>query len=87
MNPLKKTEFAPIFGDNRKVEVGIEADTTVVRVYDWIEGLGWSCQKTLKLDDRMVDDLHRALSAVRCRAKARSADNGTGNVIDFPVVK
>ena len=86
MQSLRAKNLAPIFGDDKKIEVSIEAASTIVRLFDWVDGLGWSCQKTLTLDSAMVNDLHRALTAVRCQTSGKTSSDD-GKVIDFPTIK
>lgn len=86
MNAITAKQLAPIFGDERKIEVSYDGDVTVIRLFDWIEGLGWSCQKTLKLDSELVTELHRALSSVRCHAARENGAVDSGKVIAFPMI-
>lgn len=81
-------QFAPMIGDDQKVEVSIEEGGAVIRLSTWAEGLGWSCQKTLRIDEELVDDLQRALTAARKRIYSSKslADQESGTVISFPTL-
>ena len=84
--------------DGQKIEVSYEtsdgATQAVVRQLTWTDGLGWCAQKTLRLDEAQVEDLHRALAVARLRfARERSsredADYGSqspAQVIHLPTL-
>lgn len=84
--PAKK--FAPLVGDDQRVEVSVEDGGAVIRLSTWVDGLGWTCQKTLMIEDALVDDLQRALTAARKRIYSSKslADQESGKVISFPTV-
>ncbi|MCO6511434.1 MAG: hypothetical protein J5I65_11645 [Aridibacter famidurans] len=81
-------QFAPLIGDDQKIEVSVEEGGAVIRLSTWVEGLGWSCQKTLKIEEALVDDLQRALTAARKRIYSSKAlaDQDSGTVISFPAL-
>ena len=69
------------------MEVLIEDDAAVLRLSTWTENLGWNCQKTMRVDAAMLDDLHRAISAARYKLNRQKTENGESvskNVIEFP---
>lgn len=78
----------------QRVEVSIERngedERIALRYSTWTDGLGWCCQKTIKLDAEHLDDLHRALTLVRHRINRDRAESGqplqTAQVIPFPVL-
>ena len=80
--------------EERKVEVSIETgadgEQVVLRYLTWTEGLGWCGQKTIRLDDGHLDELHRALTVARHRINRRRAEAGlptaTAKVIQLPTV-
>ena len=80
--------------EDQKVEVSIESgadgDEVVLRYLTWTEGLGWCGQKTIRLDDGHLDELHRALTVARHRINRRKAEAGqpvqTAKVIQLPPV-
>ncbi|QQS41484.1 MAG: hypothetical protein IPM63_00605 [Acidobacteriota bacterium] len=88
MQSQSAKQFAPMIGDDQKVEVSVEEGGAVIRLSTWVEGLGWSCQKTLRIDEGLVDDLQRALTAARKRIYSTKslADQGSGTVISFPKI-
>ncbi len=79
-------KLAPILGNDQKIEVAIEDDTTVIKLFSWVEGLGWSCQKTVGLESSLLDDLHRSLAAARRKVNRNSGDAAPGKLIMFPSV-
>lgn len=70
------------------MEVSLEGNEAVLKLSTWTENLGWNCQKTMRLDAEMLEDLHRTISAARYKLNQRKSECGAsaaGNVIDFPV--
>lgn len=77
--------------DKQKVEVVIEgADSVALRYLTWTEGLGWCCQKTLRVDAEQLEDLHRSLTVARHRLNRMRAEegltNGPAQVIQLPTL-
>ena len=61
----------------QKVEVLFEGeDSIALRYSTWTDGLGWCCQKTIRVDADQLDDLHRALTVARHRLSRRRAEAG-----------
>lgn len=84
-DPAKK--ILPIISDDKKLEVSLEDGQAVIRLLTWSEDLGWCGQKTLEIDDSMLDDLHRAIAAARYKSnknKSEPTDNDSNKVIAFP---
>ncbi|REJ78043.1 MAG: hypothetical protein DWQ47_16985 [Acidobacteria bacterium] len=88
MQPQTAHQLAPFFGDDQKIDVSVEEGHAVIKLSTWEEDLGWTCQKTIRLEENLVEDLHRALSAARRRfSSSRSlADQDPAKVIAFPAV-
>ena len=65
---------------DQQVEVVFEptegGERVALRYSTWTEGLGWCCQKTIRLEEDQLDDLHRALTVARHRRNRRRADSG-----------
>ena len=78
--------------ENRKGEVSFEqvgdAEVVALRYMTWTEGLGWCCQKTIRVEEDQLDELHRALTVARHRARRRAAEAGApqtpAQVIQLP---
>ncbi len=66
--PDQKVEviFEPAEGDER----------VALRYSTWTEGLGWCCQKTIRLEGDQLDELHRALTVARHRRNRRRVEAG-----------
>jgi hypothetical protein len=64
--------------ENQKVEVAFEqrdgVECVALRYFTWTEGLGWCCQKTIRVDGEQLDDLHRAVTVARHRFRSRRAE-------------
>jgi hypothetical protein len=77
---------------DQQVEVVFEptdgGERVALRYSTWTEGLGWCCQKTIRLEADQLDDLHRALTVARHRRNRRRAESGESHapaqVIQLP---
>jgi len=84
-NSAKK--ILPIISDDKKLEVCLEDNQAVIKLLTWSEDLGWCGQKTLEIDNNMLDDLHRAIAAARYKSnknKSEVDENTSNTVIEFP---
>ncbi|HEX8282298.1 MAG TPA: hypothetical protein VF588_03045 [Pyrinomonadaceae bacterium] len=79
-------------GKQQKVEVSFEQQEdgacVALRYLTWTDGLGWCCQKTIRVEEAQLDELHRAITVARHRARRQRADAGEptppAQVIQFP---
>jgi hypothetical protein len=79
---------------DQRVDLSLEQyngeEVATLRYSTWTEGLGWCCQKTIRLDTEQLDELHRALTVARHRIKRKRADAGqsiqSAQVIQLPTV-
>ncbi len=82
------TKFAPIFSDEKKIEVSLNDDQAVIKLSTWTEDLGWCGQKTLTLDAEMLDDLHRVIASARYKINGKKVAEGEtaspSNILSFP---
>jgi hypothetical protein len=83
-------KLLPVVTDEKKIDVSIENGEAVLKLSTWTENLGWTCQKTMRLEAEMLDELHRAISAARYRLNSRKAQSdesvAKNNVLEFPVI-
>jgi hypothetical protein len=91
MNGNAALKFAPVFSDNKRIDLAIESDETVIQLSIWTEGLGWCTQKTMRLDAGLLDELHRVVTAARIRNKSITTDENVsadtaGKVLSFPAM-
>lgn len=78
----------------QKVEVVLEnngdGERVALRYSTWTEGLGWCCQKTIRVDAEQLDELHRAIVVARHRIGRRRAESGESpkpaQVIQLPTL-
>lgn len=80
---------------SRRVEVLLGSDgqsehVATLKYSNYVEGLGWCCQKTINLDAEQLDELQRALTVARHRVRRRRAEAGevfeAARVIQLPTV-
>lgn len=84
----------PSGGEDQQVEVVIEErdgqQGVALRLSTWTEGLGWCCQKTIRLDGEQLDDLHHAISVARHRLNRQRVEDGqfrpSAQVIQLPAI-
>jgi hypothetical protein len=75
-----------------KVEVSFEqqegGEGVALRYLTWTEGLGWCCQKTIRVEGDQLDELHRAITVARHRIRRQRAEAGEASapaqVIQLP---
>lgn len=84
-------KFAPAELGEKRIELSMEGGQTVIRLSNWVDGLGWCGEKTMSLNEDLIDDLHAMLGAARLRIKNRKADENSpasdqNNVLNFPVI-
>ena len=80
-------QFLPSIHQDKKIEVALEENDAVLKLSTWTEGLGWCCQKTMRLDAEMLDDLHRVITAARYRLNQQRADQNeftAAKILEFP---
>jgi hypothetical protein len=78
-------------GADKKIEVSFEQGEgaqVALRYMTWTDGLGWCCQKTIRVEQEQLDELHRALTVARHRARRKAAEDGAthtpAKVIQLP---
>jgi hypothetical protein len=85
---MKKVKrILPALGDKKKIDVSVEADQVIVKFLTWVEGLGWQCQKTIKIDSDMMPDFQRALSVAARQLNADPRNGKESEIIPFPLVR
>src|SRR5437588_11865808 len=64
---------------NQKVEVAFERhagiECVALKYFTWTEGLGWCCQKMIRVDGYQLDELHRAITIARHCVRRQRADD------------
>lgn len=72
------------------IETGEGASVIALRLSTWTEGLGWCCQKTIRLDGEQLDDLHHAISVARHRLNRQRFADGqfkpSAQIIQLPII-
>ena len=87
----KALKFAPVETGEKRIELCLEGDETVIKLASWVDGLGWCGEKTMRIDADMLDEVHRLLGAARTRMRGRQEENEvvaplTQKVVKFPVI-
>lgn len=86
----KALQFVPVENGERRIDVSLNSDETVLKLSSWTDGLGWCVQKTMRIDADMLDDLHSSIEA-RIRIKNKIAEEGQHTVskqkvLTFPII-
>jgi len=68
-------------GTEQKVEVTFElleggGEVVALRYLTWTDGLGWCCQKTIRVGGEQLEELHRAVTVARHRYRRQRAETG-----------
>jgi len=67
-------------GRQQKVEVLFEQQEdggcVALKYLTWTDGLGWCCQKTIRVEGDQLDELHRAITVARHRFHRKRAEAG-----------
>lgn len=86
----KAIKFAPAENGEKRIELALDGDQTVIRLSSWVDGLGWCGQKTMSVNAELLDEMHRMIGAARVRLRHRQRENETAintqKVLDFPVI-
>ncbi len=80
-------KFAPVFSEDKKIDMSVEDGETKISLSTWTEGLGWCTQKTMSLDAELLGELHRLVSAARVRIGhdvAGDENDGSARILQFP---
>jgi len=85
MQTVTAKKLMPVEGDEQRIDISLENGQTVLKLSTWVDGLGWCCQKTMKIEAALLDDLHRAVATARCKVRQEAGAPVQGKVIDFPV--
>jgi hypothetical protein len=79
-------QFQPLVEGESKVAVSLQGDFLEIKLATWTDGLGWCDQKTIRVPQSMLNDLHHLLSAARIsRNRDMEFNDQTSTVIDFPM--
>lgn len=87
MQPNTAIQFAPVISEERKIDVAIDGSEAVIKLSNWVDGLGWCGQKTMRVDADMLEELHRVIAAARVRLHPAGIADDKGNagrVLHFP---
>ncbi len=73
----------------KRLDLAIDGETTMIKLSSWVEGLGWCGEKTLSIEPEMVDELHRMLAAARVKLRTKRSEGDAvsvpgENVLRFP---
>ncbi len=81
-------KFAPVFSDEKRVDLSIENGEACLQLSTWTDGLGWCTQKTMQLDAELLDEVHRVIAAARLKIKRGKVDHESpalpSKVLEFP---
>lgn len=71
-----------VVGD-KKVEVSIDGDKAVIRMFTYAEGIGWFVQKTITVDADMLDVLTDQFAAARGQIRREGDDILSADLLEF----
>jgi hypothetical protein len=75
----------------QKVEVSFEQQENgggvALKYLTWTDGLGWCCQKTIRVEGEQLDELHRAITVARHRFHRQRAEAGEATTTPAQVIQ
>lgn len=81
-------KFAPVFSEEKRIDLSLQGSEATVQLSTWTEGLGWCAQKTMSLDAEMLDELHRVITAAKLKFRRDAIDGGEdilpAKILEFP---
>ncbi len=85
-------KFAPVFSDNKRVDLSLDGGEATLKLSTYTEGLGWCTQKTMQLGPELLDEVHRVITAARLKIRRDNAaadqdagDPGDAKILQFPL--
>ncbi|MEO5859757.1 MAG: hypothetical protein ABIR33_12495 [Pyrinomonadaceae bacterium] len=73
-NHQLSTERSMTVTDDKRVEVKIDGETAVIRLFSYADGIGWFVQKTITVDADMLDVLYDQFSTARGKIRREGDD-------------
>lgn len=85
----RSIELVPAVHGERSVGLIIQDDEAIIQLSNWVDGLGWCVEKTMRVDRELLDSMHNQIAAARIRLRERRNERaGTlaaaARVLDFP---
>ncbi|MGQ0542872.1 MAG: hypothetical protein ACT4O9_13620 [Blastocatellia bacterium] len=81
-------KFAPVYSDEKRVDLSLRNAEAILQLSTWTDDLGWCPQKTISLDTEMLDELHRVITAAKLKLRRDAIDDGEGiipaKILEFP---
>ena len=76
----------PVENGEKRLELSLEDNKTVLKLSSWVNGLGWCGQKTMEIDDEILEEMHRLIGAARVRVRSRqeTPEPEMRKVLKFP---
>jgi hypothetical protein len=86
MSSNAAVKFAPVFSEDKRVDMSLVDGEAQLVLSTWTDGLGWCAQKTMHLDPDLLDEVHRVVTAARLKLKRdQPAENAEpAKVLKFP---
>lgn len=69
--------------EDKKVEVSIDGESAVIRMFSYADGIGWFVQKTITLDVDMLDTLSDQFEAARGKIKRDGDEILSADLLEF----
>lgn len=81
-------KLAPAVSGDRRIDIEVVGQEAVIKLSEWVDGLGWCGQKTMRLSADLVEDMSRMLLAAKVRLRAEADDDDdilSAKILEFPV--
>jgi hypothetical protein len=69
--------------EQKKVEVSVDGDTAVIRMFSYAEGIGWFVQKTITVDADLLDVLTDQLAIMKGKIVRENDEILSAEILEF----
>ncbi len=78
-----ETERSTAVTEDKKVEVSVEGDQAVIRMFSYADGIGWFVQKTITVDGDMLDALSDQFAAALGKIRRDGDEILSADILEF----
>ena len=78
-----ETERSTAVTEDKKVEVSVEGDQAVIRMFSYADGIGWFVQKTITVDADMLDALSDQFAVARGKIRRDGDEILSADLLEF----
>lgn len=69
--------------EDKKIEVSVDGDKAIIRLYSYSKGLGWYVQKTIKINADLLDSVADQFAAARGQIRREGDEILSADLLEF----